>query len=476
MQSRLHQLAAALFLVCVIKTSATVLYVDLNSTHATPPYTNWITAATNIQDAVDAANSNDLILVTNGVYSTGGRLGRGPGLTNRVALYKAVTLQSINGPAETVIKGYQVPGTTNGEGAVRCAYLTNGATIIGFTLTNGATLGNTGEAKTTQDGGGAYCESSLCVLSNCVLTGNAAYLWGGGVIDGTLRTCRLYGNSAGSGGGAYLAVLNNCALFNNSAVTRGGGAVRGTLNNCTLAGNTANEGGGIYGSSDGVLNNCIIYNNTATLGPNYSGTYNFRFSINYCCSIPLATNGFGNITNEPLFVNLAAGAFQLQSNSPCINAGNNAYVTSATDLEGNPRIVGGTADIGAYEFQNPASVISYAWLQQYGLPTDSSGDCIDTDHDGMSNWQEWVAGTDPTNPLSLLKMSVPAQTNNPPGRTLTWQSVSGKTYFLQRSANFIPQAPFSCLQSNIAGLAGTTTFTDTTATNARAYFYRVGVQ
>ena len=70
-------------------------------------------------------------------------------------------------------------------------------------------------------------------------------------------------------------------------------------------------------------------------------------TLNYCCTTPMPTSGGGNITNAPLFVDQAGGNLRLQTNSPCINAGNNSYVIGTTDLDGNLRIRGGIVDIGA---------------------------------------------------------------------------------------------------------------------------------
>jgi len=540
-----HQLACGIICGLLINFSApaTVYYVDVNSANPTPPFTNWSTAATDIQSAVDASTNGDLILVTNGIYATGGRGWFGSG-TNRVTLTNSITLQSVNGPAVTLIVGNHVAGTGSAlTNAARCVGIGHNAVLSGFTLTNGeAGTGNypngggvanllsvsantaivtncvlIGNLATNSTGGGAFRVSLMncqivgnyayegggacaCTLVNCKIISNAATL-GGGVYGGSpygatlLTNCTIVGNTTplhigvdGSGGGAYGGTLNACSISNNTA-SNGGGTFGSIINNCFVSGNGAgigggvyggmitdctvvsnlatNSGGGIYGGTGAYGYNSIVYYNTAPSGSNNIGT-----EFGYCCTVP---NPYGGgITNEPLFVNLAGGDFHLQSNSPCINAGKNSYIAITNDLDGNPRIVGGTVDIGAYEYQTPASVLSYAWAQQYGLPTDGSADFTDPDGDGINNWQEWKAGTIPTNAASVLQLASPA--NSVAGVKLTWQSVSGVTYYLQSSTNLAAVPAFTALQSNLVGQAGSTSYTDSTATNGGPYFYRVGVQ
>src|SRR4029077_241694 len=140
----------------------------------------------------------------------------------RVAITKALTVQSVNGPAVTVIQGWQISGTTNGIGAARCVYVTNNATLSGFTLINGATR-NGGDGTTEQSGGGVWCASTGATVSNCVITGNSAYYAGGGAYSGTLKNCMLIGNVGQSqGGGANNSTLINCAVVSNWAGFGGG--------------------------------------------------------------------------------------------------------------------------------------------------------------------------------------------------------------------------------------------------------------
>lgn len=346
-----------LFSLCLaFPAAAATRYVSLASTTPVFPYDNWTNAATNIQQAVDAALAGDTVIVSNGVYNTGGTVVSGA-LTNRVAITKSITVRSANGRGVTSIVGY----SPQGDDAIRCVYLGTNATLSGFTLTNGATRNLLGHQFTAQSGGGVFCETGA-VITNCALNGNSANFIGGGAYDGTLNNCTLSGNgavygggasggtlnnctlsrnSANYGGGAYQSTLNNCRLGRNSATYYGGGAIYSTLQNCTVSGNLSYNSGG--GASHGTLKNCIVYFNTANAdSPNH-----LNCTITNSCTSP-DPGGTGNITSAPLFV--ATNDFHLSPSSPCINAGNNAYAPGATDLDGKPRILGGTVDMGAYEF------------------------------------------------------------------------------------------------------------------------------
>lgn len=236
---------------------AATLYVSASGSN-TPPFDTWPRAATNIQIAIDAASAGDVVLVTNGVYASGGTVVYG--MTNRVTINKAIEVRSVGGWASTTICG-QGP---HGDAAVRCVYLGTNAVLSGFTLTGGFTRVTGPGWENDCDGGGALCESGALV-SNCLITGNSAYHGGG--IKGRSNTvvceCRLVGNSAlpasyaASGGGASGGRLIHCEIRDNQTAW-GGGASGATIEGGTLRSNTARYGGGATSCS---LEDCDVAGN-----------------------------------------------------------------------------------------------------------------------------------------------------------------------------------------------------------------------
>ncbi len=282
----------------------------------------WAYATNNLQGAIGKSAINDTIWVSNGVYDTGG-LTNYPSssyLTNRLVINKAITVRSKdNDPANTVIKGAWDPVATNGPAAVRCVYMSAGS-LIGFTITNGATLTN---GTVDLCGGGVYCSDTTPVISNCVIVGNrsvgsynAGPYGGGGAWFGTLRNCTLAKNFSLNGGGAMRSALYNCSLISNSAVfnggtggstARGGGANWSTLYNCALIGNTSTESGGGAGYLS-TLYNCTLIGNSSSAGngggANDSDLYNCTLTSN------TASSGLGGGANSSdLFNCLVTGNF-----------------------------------------------------------------------------------------------------------------------------------------------------------------------
>ena len=114
---------------------ARTLYVSASNGAPVAPYTNWTMAATRIQDALDATAGGDLVLVTNGVYATGG--GFGAGMMNRISpwttmlglgMIAACALGAIYMPVEGLID--VVRRTSEAEVAVVLKEGTDGVTRV----------------------------------------------------------------------------------------------------------------------------------------------------------------------------------------------------------------------------------------------------------------------------------------------------------------------------------------------------------
>jgi hypothetical protein len=352
------------------KVLATDLYVSPLGANVIP-FTNWSSAATNIQDAINSAGSGDTVWVTNGVYDSGGVVVSGSLLTNRVAITKSLTVRSVNGPGETIIEGFTAD-STNGTDSIRCVWIGTGATLSGFTITGGTI--RTSGSNSNLNGGGLFCQSSNAIITNCVIVGNSSVAGAGGVYQGTLWNCLLSNNAtAGNGGGTFAANLYHCIIAVNSAGAAGGNAYKSVLEGCEVSANISGGGASFctiksskilnnnsYGVQNSFLQGCFLKGNS-----NYaafsSTNLNCTFVGNHAAvSGGLSTNciiwfntssGSGRKIHcviQPetyfssqdyeisrLFPNLLRDGLHLASDSPCIGQGM-AVSASSTDIDGQP--------------------------------------------------------------------------------------------------------------------------------------------
>ena len=282
-----------------------------------------------------------------------------------------------------VISSNQAVGSVAQGGGIYC----DGATIIYCAISgNNCTSTNADPYNAFANGGGIYAVGQSQIgyssITGNTLTGYYANGAGINANNGTVQNCTISSNTAyghwyASGGGVFMTanvngLIRNCVVSSNNAHTdRGayttnsasGGGVHfnsgGTIESSTVFGNAidgdSSSGGGL--NFGGLARNTIIYGNTATArlsvtGPNYYVNPYAATTFDHCCSTPLPA-GVGNIASAPNFV---SGGFHLtpggclSPGSPCIGAGiNQAWMAGVTDLDGGPRVVNGTVDIGAYE-------------------------------------------------------------------------------------------------------------------------------
>lgn len=284
-----------------------------------------------IAAAIAAAQEGDSVLVSSGTYQE-----------HNLTITKGIMVQSASGSSVTTIDGQQIGGTR--VFTVNSAS-TNLAKISGFSIING------NASPTRLDGAGVHWIAGPLLISNCVFSNNYA---NGGIV-GTTTTpqdptklkvvdCVFRNNSAENHPGVVGATVVRCLFYNNSAWNNPPALVSCNATNCTIYGNT----GGVLGNpwttggiSGGTAVNCIVWGNSGYNGQQVDQTTSTTVTYSI---VQGGYAGSGNLTFDPLFVNAAAGNFNLLPTSPAIDTGD---PTAPNDADGT------RADMGAFPFQGP---------------------------------------------------------------------------------------------------------------------------
>ncbi|MBD2751925.1 choice-of-anchor Q domain-containing protein [Spirosoma validum] len=354
----------------------TIRYVKPTAT-GTGAGSSWANASADLQAMIRASLSGDQVWVAAGTYTPGTDPNASFGLKDRVGIYGGFVGTETTlgqrpgfdpqGGQASILSGELGNPRNDYDNSLRVVTaqnMGNSAVLDGFVIASGY----------GSSGGGMYNDHASPTITNCSFQNNKA-LYGGGIYNTAssprLNNCHFlsnqaFVNSGGTGGGIYNTnlsnpLLTNCSFYNNWANV--GGAMcqdnrsSSTLVNCSFLGNSF-VGGAIFNmaNSNAILANCVLFNNggDATFYNQSGGAV----ALSYCLLEPEITNftnaGNNRTTTTSPFVSRSNP--RLSATSPAIDAGNSGFNTTPTDLAGNPRLVGTSIDLGAYEYQGPLRI------------------------------------------------------------------------------------------------------------------------
>ena len=280
----------------------------------------------------------------------------GGGMHNR---YSSVIL--VNTSISNNLSSRSGAGIYNGYSSVKLTHVTMANNIISGDGNGGGMANNASTievihcsfwANSANYGGGIFSLESSVTLTNVEFLHNSTSMYGGGIYNAysnaVLTNVIISENTTDHGGGVFnfgsSPILTNTTIVGNSAASRGGGMVN-TDNSFPEIRNSIIWGNG----DDNILNNknsdpSYLYSLVEHENPNGRGNINGT-----------------NVNNAPVFVDVANRNYNLVLGSRGIEEGSSSFYNSDsipnlslinTDMDGNPRLVGTTVDMGAYEFQN----------------------------------------------------------------------------------------------------------------------------
>jgi hypothetical protein len=125
--------------------------------------------------------------------------------------------------------------------------------------------------------------------------------------------------------------------------------------------------------------------------------------------------------------------------------GDTQYVVSASSASTTVTMPARDVALTAtYKFseQYTTNGTPYSWLTRHGLTNYEADAVLDQDGDSLKTWQEYIAGTDPTNDASCLKISQATRD------AITWTAQSGRVYSVYWSTNLV--SGFTSLNADIS--------------------------